>query len=197
MAASEVTICSNALLSLGAKPISSFEEATQSDGLDRARLCANLWPPLRDAVLRSHPWNCATKRVLLAPDTTTPAFDYTNQFSVPGDWLRTLCVGYAGNELDYQQEGRYILCDTDSLPLRYIWENTNVASWDSMLVQAMELGMAAKLAYPITKSTSKEEACKTSYSQYLREVRAVDGQENPPETLGDFPLMRARYAGSS
>jgi hypothetical protein len=195
MAASEITICSNALLELGANPISSFEEATQSGGLDRARLCSNLWPSVRDAVLRSHPWNCATKRVVLSPDTEAPAYDYIYQFTVPGDWLRTLVVGYDGQELDYRQEGKRILCESSVLPLRYIWQNTNVASYDAMLQQALQLAMVAKLTYPITKSTSEKDVNYKIYTSYLRQVRAVDGEENPPETLGDFPLLQARYTG--
>ena len=57
-----VTICSNALLELGADPINSLEEGTKF-----ARLCANLYPSLRDDVLRAHYWKCATKRVTLSP----------------------------------------------------------------------------------------------------------------------------------
>ncbi|KAK6697243.1 hypothetical protein SNK04_014161 [Fusarium graminearum] len=59
--ANAVTICSNALLSLGAQPISSFDEAGGAAQLDRA--IAGLHPQVRKAVLRSHPWNCAIRRV--------------------------------------------------------------------------------------------------------------------------------------
>src|SRR3546814_9999800 len=65
----EVSICSNALLRLGADPINSFDEADNfGSNIERARLCANLWPNVRRQVIRSHPWNCATKRVVLSPD---------------------------------------------------------------------------------------------------------------------------------
>jgi hypothetical protein len=48
--ATDVSICSNALLMLGDGPISDFTTVN-----DRTRLCANLFPQVRDAVLRSHP----------------------------------------------------------------------------------------------------------------------------------------------
>ena len=67
MGASQVSICSNASLMLGGHPINAMDEPT-----DRARLASNIWPQLRDYVLRAHPWNCAVKRVALPPETTAP-----------------------------------------------------------------------------------------------------------------------------
>src|SRR5262245_34886808 len=93
MVASVVNICSNALLSLGAQPINDLAEDS-----DRARLAANLWEPVRDYVLRRHTWNCAVKRVALAPDVAAPAFDYAFQFTLPPDFMRLLSVGESGVE---------------------------------------------------------------------------------------------------
>jgi len=76
--ATSVSICSNALLRLGAQTIASLSESN-----DRARLAANLYETVRDSTLRSHPWNCAVKRVVLAPDTDVPAFDFAAQFTLP------------------------------------------------------------------------------------------------------------------
>lgn len=193
--ASDVSICSNALLALGDKPISSFDEATQIGGLDRARLCANLYPQVRNNLLRRLQPNCAKARVILAPDSIAPAFDYTNRFLLPGDFLRIVSIGQKDDADDYQLEGRYILANVSTLYLRYVYQNENVASWDSMLVSAMELAMKAVLAYPITKSTAEKDSCKQELEMYLRQYRAIDGQDIPPETLGDFPLLNARYNG--
>src|SRR3546814_17640703 len=64
----EVSICSNALLRLGSDPINSFDEADNfGSNIERARLCANLWPNVRRQFLRTHPWTCATKRLVLPP----------------------------------------------------------------------------------------------------------------------------------
>lgn len=187
---SAISICSNAFLRLGDKPISSLTEDN-----DRAKL-TNIYPVRRNALLRSHTWNCATKRVILSPSTTAPEFDYAYKFILPDDNLRILQVGKKGETLDYQIESGYILADTDVLPLRYIWLNDNEATWDAMLVEAMELAMVAAFAYPITLSTSKEKAAIDELAQYLKKVRAVDGVEQPPETLGDFRLLTSRYGSN-
>jgi len=181
---SPITICSNALLKLGARPISSFDEAT-----DAARLCSNLWPQVRDAVLRAHPWNCAIKRTNLAPKADPPAFGFSFAFTLPADCLRLL---EADTAFDYVVEGREILGDENPLYIRYIYRNEDPNSYDTLLVDALSAVMQAELAYPITKSTSQQDAAWALYTGKLKLARAVDGQEGSPETFGDFPLISIR-----
>jgi len=186
--ATKVSICSNALLILGAQTINALTENS-----DRARLASNLYDATRDDLLRSHPWNCAVKRVVLAPDVDEPAFDYGNQFSLPGDWLRTLSVGPDGFEVDYRVEGEKILATGTSLALRYIFRNDNEATWDALLVTAMELKMAAKMCYAITKSASMTELTEKKLEAHMRMARSVDAQDDPAQTLGDERLLSARF----
>lgn len=186
--ATSVSICSNALLMLGAQPINDLAE-----DLDRARLAANLYPSVRDDILRAHPWNCATKRVILAPDATPPSFGYSYQFPLPMDWLRTLSVGDYGVEIDFRHEGRMLLADDSALKLRYIFRNEIESTWDSMLIHCMTLAMAARMAYAITQSASLEQARIQEMEMALRRARAADGQDDPPETVGDFRLLSSRY----
>lgn len=188
--ATQVSICSNALLLLGAKTINSL-----SEGTDRASIASNLYASVRDDLLRSHPWNCAVKRVILAPDTEVPAFDYGAQFLLPSDWLKTISVGEEGYEVDYKHESGKILSDGTALALRYIFRNEVEATWDSMLVRAMELKMAAEMAYPITASASMADMMHNKWLQHMKSARAVDGQDDPPQTFGDFPLLQSRFGG--
>jgi hypothetical protein len=192
-----IKICSNALMMLGAKPIASFSESEgMGSNLDRAKLCAGLYPGLRLAILRGHYWNTCARRVLLSPDGQKPAFGYAYRFLLPGDWLRTWGVGdrYTRGRLDYRSEGRYLLCNEPVLPLLY-GADVPEDQWDTLLVDVMTLAVAARLAYPITASTSVEEAKKIELRDLLREARATDGQDDPPETFGDFPLLQSRMRG--
>lgn len=191
MAATEVSICSNALLMLGGQPINDLSENS-----DRARLASNLWPAVRNYVLRRHPWNCAVKRVALAPDTAAPAFDWAFQYTLPPDFMRVLSVGEAGNEIDFKIESGKLLCDENPALLRYVWRNENPGSWDDMLVWAMTVSMKAVMAYPITQSASLEQLVEDALKDVLKQARAVDGQDEPPETVGDSPLLAARRGGA-
>lgn len=194
MSASDISICSNALLMLGAQPINSLDE-----DLDRARIAANLYPNVRDDVLRSHPWNCAIKRVILSPEATAPLYDFPYQFRLPADWLRTLQVGenYPGYGQDYLCEGRMILTHEPHLKLRYLFRNDDVSTWDSMLVHVMTLAMAARMAYAITQSAALEQTRLQELQMALKAARSVDGQDDPPQTLGGSPLLLSRFGGSS
>jgi hypothetical protein len=190
MSATPVSICSNALLMLGDNPIADFNEGT-----DRARLASNTWPTARDYVLRRHPWNCAIKRVALAPDDTAPVFDFNYQFTLPSDWLRTLSVGLEGDRPRYRMESGKILMDDNVCRLRYVWRNENPATWDSMLVMAMTRVMRAVFSYPITQSGSLEQLIESELRAVLQETRTVDGTEDEPEAMDHSPLMEARFIG--
>lgn len=190
--ATATSICSNAVLMLGGKSINDIYLQVE----DRAVLAANLYPAARDAVLRSHPWNCAIKRVSLAPDVTTPAFDWSYQFSQPGDWLRTLSIGERGIPTSYVTEGRKFLSNDNPLLVRYIFRNDNEATWDAMLIEAMTLAMRAIMTYPITLSSALASANGAEFEAFVRRARSIDGMEDPPETLGDFRLLNSRFSSS-
>jgi hypothetical protein len=195
MAATDVSICSNALLQLGGLPFSSFTEADPTtSNLAQVRAAANLWPSVRAAVLRSHSWNCATKRVVLSPDTTPPVFGWDNRFLMPSDWLKTLQVGeFEDSRVTYRTEGRVFLCNDDAFYLVYVFDNLIAATYDAALVLALEKAMCAALAYPVTKSTSLRDSLLQELQALLAQARAADGQDDPPETLGDFRLLGSRF----
>ena len=190
--ATGVSICSNALLMLGAQTINDFADQLN---LDRAKLCANLYPTVRDDMLRSHPWNCAIKRAVLAPDAVAPTFGYTHSFELPADFMRVLEVGTNGSQIDYLVEGRTIQADTTVLELRYVFRNEVENTWDAHLVKLVTLAMAAALAYPVTQSSALQQSFEQKLEMTLKRARAVDGQEDPPQTLGDERLLRARFGG--
>ncbi len=188
MSATSVSVCSNGLLLLGAKPFSDFSEPQ-----DHVTLCANLYPSIRDTTLRAHPWNCATKRVLLSPLSTKPAFDFQYEFQLPSDWLRTIQVGTKDNKIPYRSEGRKILANVAALPLVYIFRNEIPGTWSTNLIHVMELAMAASLAYPVTSSTSLMQAKQQELAAALKFAKAIDGQDDPPEEFEEGSFVESRF----
>ena len=185
---SGVTICSNALQMLGAKPINDFNEKTE-----HARLANSLYPSVRDDLLRGHPWNCATTRVILAPLATPPTFDFGYQFALPGNWLRTLQVGEKGQALIYRTEGKQILANVTALPLVYIFRNDDESSWSTNLIELAELQMAAKMAYAVTKSSSVRDSFRDEFARAFKVAKAIDGQDDPPEEFEEGTLLESRF----
>lgn len=194
--ATAVSICSNALQQLGAGSFTDFNEAS-SDGanIQLVKLCDDFWPVVRRRVLRSNSWSECTKRVVLSPSVNAPAFGYAHQFPIPGDWLRTETLEDSnGNILEnYVVENRNILSDDSVLYLKYIFDQEDPAFYSSTLVDILELAMVAKLAYPVTKSTSLAEGAKQEYEYALRNARAHDANEDPNPTMGDSYLTAARF----
>lgn len=187
--ATDVSICSNALLMLGASPIASFTEGTKA-----AQVASNLYPDQKRDFLRAHPWNAAITRVQLAPLTTGPTFGWKAAFKLPTDCVRVLSVESSGYDIEHKIEGRNILADVTTVDVRYI---TNLAEdrWDASMVSAMTLKMAGAMSYAITKSASLADAWMAAADRKMREAKTLDGQEGTPDAIEDDPFMRARYPG--
>jgi hypothetical protein len=187
--ASDVSIASNALVMLGGQSFSSFDEPKP-----HVRVAASIYATVRDDVLRLHPWNCATDRVILAPLVTPPAFDFAYQFALPGDWLRTIQVGRAGDPLEYRSERQRILAAVNALPLVYIFRNTAEDTWSANLIHVMELALAAKMAYTITSSISVRDSFRDEFARELKAAKAIDGQDDPPEEFAAGSFLEARFS---
>lgn len=190
--ATAISICSNALLQLGKAPIASFNEPG-----DLARLCSNLYAAERDSILRENDWNCAIKRDVLAPMSTTPAFGFAAQFAIPSDFLRMVSIGDWSVGMPtcnrFRVEGRRILASGNMLPIVYVFRNDQESSWDSKLVELMTARMLWKLAYPVTQSTTLRDELKAEYVAMAKSARAIDAQENPSDALSDdFTLLNGR-----
>ena len=54
---SKLSICSDALILLGAKPLSSF-----SEGTDSAQICDRIYDDVRDFVIGMYPWSFTIKK---------------------------------------------------------------------------------------------------------------------------------------
>jgi hypothetical protein len=169
--ASVVEICNAALISLGADTIASLTDDTKE-----ARLCNQRYTPSRDAVLRAHPWNCASKRANVAPVSTSPIWGYDNAFNYPSDCLRVL--GLEDPAQPFVIEGKQILSDATSLYILYVAEVTDPNVMDSLLRETISARMAAELCYPITGQAAVAKEFWEIYERRLTEARGMDAQES-------------------
>ncbi len=72
-----LSICSDALILLGAAPLSSFTEGT-----DAAQACDRLYPDLRDPLLSNYQGSWSVKKEQLARLTTAPTNEYISLVAV-------------------------------------------------------------------------------------------------------------------
>ena len=106
-----------------------------------------------------------------------------------------MSVGEAGESPLYEIEDRAIFMNENACKLRYIYDNTNPATWDSVLVEAVTYHMAAFIAYSVTGSTTLREAMQANFAALLQAARGVNSDEAPVDPLGDNPLISVRMAG--
>jgi len=181
MATSVIEICNNALLDLGEDVIMSLGDNSKAAGL-----CNHRWSGVRDAVLRSHPWNCAMAQAELAAGTVAPLWRWEYKYNLPVDFLRIIqVVGADGEEVcDWEIQSNIILCDEEApLFISYVRCEVDPKKYDSLLAETLSARMAATLAYPLSGSTSLAQSYWKVYQDKLREARGVDAREGVPESV--------------
>ena len=193
MPISETNICNQALLKNGAKPaISSLTEDS-----DNARLCNTFYASVRDAVLRSHPWNCAIKRTTLTALSEAPEMDYDHQYQLPTNpWcLRVLQVGKLEDQpTRWKVEGRLLLTDENSPPIAYIKRITDTNEFDPLLIDALVLKLALKMSMPLTSELRLVKALIEEIETVsLPEARSIDGQESSVQRIQTTEFLDSRF----
>ena len=171
--ASVVDICNSALNQIGASNIIALTEDSKA-----ARLCNQRYDFVRDATFRAHPWNSLTTRVALAPDTATPVFEFTQQFTLPTDPFCLRVLGLSDANTLYRVEGRKLLCNESTIQMIYIARVTDVNEYDTLLIETLAAALAADLAYPLVGSSALGANMYSLYQTKLTEARFVDATED-------------------
>ena len=196
---SVVDICNEAMDLLGAATITALTENSKE-----ARLCNRRFETVRDAVLRSHPWNTAIRRASLARDTDAPAFGFTYQYTLPTDpyCLRVLSfwnsnvdseIAAYDSQVMFKIEGRKVLSNEGTCKITYLARVTDTEQYDSLLSSTIAHKLAAETAYAITGSTSVSQAMQQLYEVRLREARSIDAMEGVPDKLIADDFINIRF----
>ena len=191
MATSVVQIVNNALVKLGANAILSLTEDSEA-----ARAANLIYEQIRDAVLRDHVWNFAKKRIELAKDSDTPAFEFSFQYTLPSDCLRVLQM----EDLDmiYKIESGKLLTDESPAKILYVSRVEDVNLFDSMFVEALSARISAELAVTLAESNSLYQNMMEMYQRKILDARSMDAQESggQDEIVADTWLSsRINYGG--
>lgn len=199
--ASQVDVCNQALIKIGAGTISSL-----ADGTKQADLLSAIWNTKRDSELSAHPWTFAIKRVSLPASATAPAgTDWGYAYPLPADYLSMVQVGdsyvyydsSSGDDPDsggplFGIEGGSILSSvTSPLFIRYIYRVTNTGLFPALFCEALACRLAAELAEPLTQNLSKREAAWAEYKQAIRTAKRVNAIEIPPQRTPPSSWVRA------
>ena len=197
-----LTVCSDSLLLLGARPISSFNEGT-----DAANLCDRLYPGIKKSTLQGYHWGFSYKKAQLARTINTPVNQYKYEYVLPSDRLGSITRVYnstsvgAGTVTDWEIQGDKLLTNYEQVVVNYQFL-VDESAMPAYFIQLLKYMMAWHLSEPIT-----DQVAKTQYWQsiavgspgennrggYFRTAAGIDGQGNPTQAFEDFSLIDVRF----
>ena len=184
--ASVVDICNGALNQLGATTILSLTEDSKN-----ARLCNSRYTQVRDALFRTHPWNCLQKRIELAVDTDAPTWGFSYAYTLPADCLRLLRI------LDYDSnhkvEGRKVLSNASTMKILYVARITDPNEYDELLRETISASLGADIAFGVTSNNQTAKNMYQLFQDKLKDARFVDSTEgqNVDQDLGMTDVIDA------
>jgi len=185
--ASEVDIANSALNMIGASNITSLTEDSVA-----ARIMNQRYEFVRDAVFRSHPWNCLVRRASLAQNSTAPTWGYTYAYNLPTDPFCLRVLRLEKLDLDYKVEGRTIVSNEQTMKIKYVARVTDPNEYDTLLSETISARLAADTCYSITNSNSLVASMYSLYEAKLKEARFVDSTEGMPGVEGaDLGVIQA------
>jgi len=199
----KLSICSDALILLGASPLSSFTEGT-----DAAQICDRLYDDMRDMVLNSYHWSFTYKKTQLARSVDTPVNEWDYQYPLPSDLIgsgvralftssaagaRPVNRGWEIYERNVVTNYATIYVDYQFLPAEDVWP--------TYFVHLMKLWLAWHIAEPVTDQLTKGQYFQTlavgSPSEnmrggMMRQAMSIDGVGQPTQVIEDWPLLAVR-----
>jgi hypothetical protein len=197
-----VSICSDALILLGAKPISSF-----NDGTDEANSCDRLYPDIRDSTLMMYPWTFSYKKTQIARLVTNPVNEWRYNYQLPGDRLgnpRAVFRSEKVNERpvkDWEIKGDKLMTNEEEAFIDYPFRTPEFAM-PQYFVQLLKYMMAWHLAYPVTEQTDKTQywqqvavgfPAENGRGGFFRQAMGMDGQGQPNKVMDEYALSDVRF----
>jgi hypothetical protein len=197
-----LSICSDALVMLGAKPISSFDEGT-----DEASISDRLYGDIKNQALMLYPWSFSFQKTSIARLVTTPVNEYQYEYQLPGDRIGSPRAVYDTDATsvyprkEYRIMGSKLLTDYETVYIDYQY---SVPEYElpSYFVQLLKYMMTWHLALPITDQTEKSQYWQSvavgtpgenGRGGYLRQAMNIDGVNQPTNAINDFSLIAVRY----
>lgn len=184
--ATAIEICSNALILIGAAPISSFQDPGAG-----ATAASNLYEDTLNRVLSEHYWRFAVKKQSLNRLSQEPLNEYKYAFQLPTDLITIITVRPFSN---YQVFQKFLYSNFSDVELDYVFRPEEV-DMPAYFTKALEYRLAADFAIAVTNDVSKNELWERKYLNELAHARSIDSRNTPPQPIVNQPFTDIRFGG--
>jgi len=194
---SATDICNLALGMLGAERIADFENAQTAN----EQLCQLFYPIVRDMMLERKDWSFLLKRITLStPDAETPNWGFGFSFTMPSDVYRVIrcrrdTFDGQPTSFDWRKEENKILCDQDTVFIKYISRDIPTTGYTGLFVLAFAKHLAANMCMQITENRTLKSDLLIEAEGMTMEAAALDGMQGRHEQTHASQLINARRGG--
>ena len=177
MAKTDISICSSALIMVGADEINSFDDATAE-----AKLASSVYTDTKNTLLQYHPWRFSlTQADLGGALLESPTFNWKYKHQLPPDILRIISI-YGGQDYEVFEDNIY----TNSNTCKIIYQRA-VAEKDmpSYFVRSLQFHLARIFAISLQEDVGKMDMFDRSADKETRRARNIDSQQQPNSSIPD------------
>lgn len=149
-----------------------------SDGTEQAQSAGELFPIVRDSILRDHTWKFAKKQSALTQYATSPTYDYTFAYLLPVDCLFVVSAKDRArfNILNINDQ-KVLVSDDAGVMITYRARVENPALWDPLFVSAFVSKLASEFALSLVKNYKLHEALMLEYLKVIDAAISTDSIE--------------------
>lgn len=186
---SEVGIASAASIYLGRDPIADFGDLEDTN----AQIFKERYPAVRDALLRSYPWNFAMRFASLPGSAlSTPQFGFTHKYALPagGELGHCLRLWAVENYVKYAVRGRELFATkAPPLSISYVVREENPEIYDPIFSELLgvELALALVNRIPNDEVRKRTRELMAERKEMRRMAKLSDAMEQSPGSYARAP----------
>lgn len=189
MPASDVKICSRALVMVGAEPI-----ATLNGPSTEQVACKTLWPAVVGDLLSRYRWRFASRIVPLQRLLDKPLARYDAAYQIPSEAQESEIYAVLHNDepIEFERFERNIYCDVgpESTIYAEVMIVPNVVYWPRYFVAIVEYELAARLAISIAESPERATFYEGKSLRALAHGKTLDAQTRTARKMPTGGLRR-------
>ena len=198
----DISICSDALILLGASPISSFTEGT-----DSAQACSRLYPDLRDSIISSYVWSWSLKKEQISRLSTAPVNEWQYAYQLPGNMLSGVLAVFETNgttersrRYGWEIYGEQLFTNMQTVYIDY-QQSVAESKMPVYFIRLLRMALAAELAIVITDQATKADYFRgqafgtpgeNGRGGLMREAMNIDARGQSTQIVEDYSLIEVR-----